>query len=620
MGLLNKLGKAALKSAKIGITNSAAKTIYNNIANPVTKVSDKSLYGTIVSSPTFSANTINKTGGVSKTRTQEDILKENPGMTANDLKYEVKTTFDNPNYVESIYEDAPNVRFEIPDWGYSDYINERAMWQKGMTSPLNDPGWFYFKIFFNFDTQYGLFGGLLNNLKAEEATGSAARYLLLNRNYPSVQSNERYIALHKFAAILSYINSNAPWFFKSVKNLNQGDIPQIADFGKDRSIELEFNPDAIDMRISTMFDLYKYVTYDAVNCREILPDNLRKFDINIMVFESPIRYLQTAMHSNSQNITYKYKSAHASSNTAEQYSNVMSYKLYTFVNCEFDLESLANLTPAEINNEKPFQLGQGSIKIKYDKCYTHTMNEFFGIMFGSDGVYYNTGSIFEGGGKTSNNVAQNNRYEAMRNALENVGNTINKDSATKYKDLVDASEAICGFNLSSVGISGLGNIYGENTVIRKNINDYKNDVNTPVNDWHYLPNQNTKNALLNKTQMNDLYRYKLEKTKSSTNFFTSEGVALLSKWLGTSYSYKLGNIYDHDPYTRETTRGSSNQSSGNYDMGVSGSIFNRHNSEYLNDKLATLHGNPNKYTDTEYDRFYKKKIIDVDNVNVIVND
>jgi hypothetical protein len=42
--------------------------------------------------------------------------------------------------------------------------------------------------------------------------------------------------------------------------------------------------------------------------------------------------------------------------------------------------------------------------------------------------------------------------------------------------------------------------------------------------------------------------------------------------------------------------------------------------EYLNDKLATLHGNPNKYTDTEYDRFYKKKIIDVDNVNVIVND
>ena len=55
-------------------------------------------------------------------------------------------------------------------------------------------------------------------------------------------------------------------------------------------------------------------------------------------------------------------------------------------------------------------------------------------------------------------------------------------------------------------------------------------------------------------------------------------------------------------------------------MGVSGSIFNRHNSEYLNDKLATLHGNPNKYTDTEYDRFYKKKIINVDNVNVIRND
>lgn len=620
MGLLNKLGKAALQSAKNGIANSAANSVYNKIAYPTTNVSDKQLYGTIISTPTFSANTINKTGGVSKTRTQDDILKENPGMEANDLRYEVKTSFDNPNYVQSIYEDAPNVRFEIPDWGYSDFVNERSMWQKGLTSPLNDPGWFYFKIFFNFDTQYGLFGGLLNNLKAEEATGSAARYLLLNRNYPSVQSNERYVALHKFAAILSYINSNAPWFFKSIKNLNQADIPQISEFGKERTIELEFNADAIDMRITTMFDLYKYVAYDAVNAREILPDNLRKFDINVMVFESPIKYFQTAMHSNSQNITYKYKSAHASSDTTSEYGNVMSYKLYTFVNCEFNLESLSNLTPNEITNEQPFQLGKGSVKIKYDKCYTHTMNEFFGIMFGSDGVYYNTGSLFEGAGKTSINKPQANRYEAMQNALENVGNSINSNSATKYKDLVDASEAICNFNLSSVGISGLGNIYGEDTVIRKNINDYKNNATNSTNTYHYNPNVNTQHATLNKTQTNDLYKYKLEKLKSSTNFFATEGVSLLSKWLGASYTYKLGNIYDHDPYTNQSTRGSSNQSLGDYNMGVNGTQFNRYNSEYLKDKLATLHGNPNKYTNTEYDRFYKKKIIDVDNVNVIRND
>jgi hypothetical protein len=248
------------------------------------------------------------------------------------------------------------------------------------------------------------------------------------------------------------------------------------------------------------------------------------------------------------------------------------------------------------------------------------MNEFFGIMFGSDGVYYNTGSLFEGGGKTSVNKPQANRYEAMQNALENVGNSINKNSASKYKDLVDASEAICNFNLSSVGISGLGNIYGEDTVIRKNINDYKNNAANANNTYHYNPNVNTQNATLSKSQTNDLYKYKLEKLKSSSNFFATEGVSLLSKWLGVNYTYKLGNIYDHDPYTNQSTRSSSNQSLGTYDMGVDGTTFNRYNSEYLKDKLATLHGNPNKYTNTEYDRFYKKKIIDVDNINVIRND
>ena len=55
-------------------------------------------------------------------------------------------------------------------------------------------------------------------------------------------------------------------------------------------------------------------------------------------------------------------------------------------------------------------------------------------------------------------------------------------------------------------------------------------------------------------------------------------------------------------------------------MGITGQFFNRVNSDYLNDKLATLHGNPDKYKNTEYDRFEKKKIIDVNGQNVIIND
>ena len=66
---------------------------------------------------------------------------------------------------------------KLPDWTYADFINERAIWQKGLSSVFDEPGWFYFKIFFHFDTNHGLFGGLLNYKELTMATNSAAKYL-----------------------------------------------------------------------------------------------------------------------------------------------------------------------------------------------------------------------------------------------------------------------------------------------------------------------------------------------------------------------------------------------------------------------------------------------------------
>ena len=73
--------------------------------------------------------------------------------------------------------------FEIPNWGIKDYIRERAIWQKGVESLAGEPGWFYFKIFFKFNTNYGLFGGILDNA---ESSNTALEYLDLCRSNYSV--------------------------------------------------------------------------------------------------------------------------------------------------------------------------------------------------------------------------------------------------------------------------------------------------------------------------------------------------------------------------------------------------------------------------------------------------
>lgn len=361
--------------------------------------------------------------------------------------------------------DADRLNFQTPDWSYADFINERAIFQKSLQNPVGEQGWFYFKIFFNFDTQYGLFGGLLNDPDPMMATNSAYKYLraceALGQYY---KTNDRQVALMKFAKILSYISTYAPWFFKSIKNLNQANVPVINDFTKERSIEIECSNDAIDMRLNTLLDLYKFACYDEIDQKEIVPDNLRKFDMTVMVFQAPLKYFHTSFRTKSGS-RYDYKGTSVSK--ASGFSDVMSFKMFTFINCEIDHECLGNMVPSSMTNERPFSMGGGSIKILYDRVYTHTMNEFMHLMFGNDGLYYDGSASTErlqGVNKTQYRLQtehQKARINAITKAYDDSPSS-NPNDSMKYKSIVDASEALCNSNMRALGFNSLGNFAGNN--------------------------------------------------------------------------------------------------------------------------------------------------------------
>lgn len=375
---------------------------------------------------------------------------------------------ENNGYFEEVVDtsDSDRLMFLTPEWTYADFINERAIFQKSLQNPLGDQGWFYFKIFFNFDTQYGLFGGLLNNKNPMMATNSAYKYLRACESLGAYyKTNERQVALVKFAKILSYISTYAPWFFKGIRNLNQANIPVINDFTKERSIEIECATDAIDMRLNTLLDLYKFACYDEIDQKEIVPDNLRKFDMTVMVFQSPLKYFHTSFRTNTGH-KYNYKGAFVNNETG--FSDTMSFKMFTFINCEIDIESLGNMVPGSINNEKPFNMGGGTIKILYDRVYTHTMNEFMHIMFGNDGLYY------DGSASTASLQGVDERAYRMQTALQkqrvkDIANvyddrkiSTNPNDTTTYKSIVDASESLCTNNMRALGFNALGNFAGYN--------------------------------------------------------------------------------------------------------------------------------------------------------------
>ena len=183
--------------------------------------------------------------------------------------------------------------FILPQYGVADFINERALWQKGIHNLTGEPGWFYFKIFFNFKDSKGLFGGIMTD---EIPITSAIRYLYGIRNfYKNSKIKDRILALTRFTYTLSYINSISPWFFIGINNANKLNSLNFNELTKEKSIDIVCNGEAIDMRLNTLLDMYRYACYDEINQKEIIPENLRKFDMSIIIMNAPIKYFQTAM-------------------------------------------------------------------------------------------------------------------------------------------------------------------------------------------------------------------------------------------------------------------------------------------------------------------------------------
>lgn len=368
--------------------------------------------------------------------------------------------------------------FNVPNWGINDFLNERSMFQKGISTLAGEPGHFYFKIFFNFDTSFGLLGSLLhvdNNSFSQFSTNTAIKYLMyssIGRPHRSDDIPGRMLALFKFGNLLSYISNYSPWFFKSIKNLSSADIYPLTEIQNDKNtIEIELNPDAVDMRVTTLFDLYRYACYDRIKMKEIIPENLRKFDMDVMVFHVPLKYYNTAISSKSLNKKFDYKKL------SHNMANMPSFKMYSFLGCEFDLESLGSLMP-DIKNDKAGMIGETSIKINYTQVHTHTMNDWYRIMFGTDGFYYNANrentnlsevSLVEAAEKNSSyndksafydksDDEQYQRLQAKQAILDHL--LYYNSTSSQYKELIDASEALCSDLYRAVAPNkALGNLY-----------------------------------------------------------------------------------------------------------------------------------------------------------------
>lgn len=401
------------------------------------------------------SSTGNGSDGYEKDR-QKNTLDYKGPLKANKVVPDEQFEYDGSGRIASRDANTDQTLLDVPAWGYKDFINERVSFQKGLDSIATQPAWLYFKLFFKFDSSYGLLGGIMKSSDGSKfaANNTAIQYLTRNWSKTNDNMGARRKSLVKFVRSLSYISSYAPWFFKSVKDVNNALNMNLDNLTAEKSIEIECSEEATDLRLLTLMDFYKYAAYDAINQKEILPENLRKFDLDVVVFQSPIRYLQTSTRDLKGRKTV-YKNLNASNMTDR-----MSFKLFSFQGCEIDYSTLNTMLPQTFSNQAPFQ-SSPTFKIKYDRVYQHNQNEFAKVLFGDSGFLWSQNEATKP--ETINAESddhENKRHKMMQYAINN--KYYYNPASQTYKTLVDASESTISAAMMLIdGSAGLGNLYGE---------------------------------------------------------------------------------------------------------------------------------------------------------------
>lgn len=422
------------------------------------------------------SSTGNGSDGYEKENQQNTLDYKGP-LKANKVIGE-QIEYDGSGRIASRDANTDQTLLDVPAWGYKDFINERVSFQKGLDSIATQPAWLYFKLFFKFDTSYGLLGGIMQSSDGSKFAANNTAIQYLNRNFYKYNDNmmARKKSLIKFVRSLSYISSNAPWFFKSVKDVNNALNMNLDNLTAEKSIEIECSEEATDLRLLTLMDFYKYAAYDAINQKEILPENLRKFDLDVVVFQSPIRYLQTSTR-DLKGRTTVYKNLNSANMTDR-----MSFKLFSFQGCEIDYSTLNTMLPQTFSNQAPFQ-SSPTFKIKYDRVYQHNQNEFAKVLFGDSGFLWSQNGIDnmdEIVNKESDDH-ENNRHKMMQYAIDN--KYYYNPASQTYKTLVDASESTISAAMMLIdGSAGLGNLYGKAASIGSTFKSVGKNANKAYKD------------------------------------------------------------------------------------------------------------------------------------------
>ena len=271
----------------------------------------------------------------------------------------------------------------ISFYSYGDFIRERNSFKivdRAGINRFDTPGALYYKLVFYFSDESGLLGlngidGFDTDVKIRLNGFDAKKHRIKNTAYNFLLRNdelERAEMLKNFLILLSEINSKSPWYFQEISGLDTALERKLFSENefkvedKPGQIQIKCLNDAYDDRIGTLLDLYRASCFSYQNKKEIVPRNLRKFNMGILIFSTPIRGKGGKSGDKNNRIKIPFGD--------ESNLYIPSTKLIELRNCEFDYNSAKSAIGTLNTTDAPFS-PQYTITISFDDCYESRYNE-----------------------------------------------------------------------------------------------------------------------------------------------------------------------------------------------------------------------------------------------------
>jgi hypothetical protein len=249
---------------------------------------------------------------------------------------------------------------------------------------------------------------------------------------------------------------------------------------KPRQLSIKCLNDSMDNRIGTLLDLYRSVCYSYDKRKEIVPANLRKFNMGILIFSAPLRGYS------GKSAGQKVYPRIPDKNTQDVIS---SAKFFEFRNCEFDYNSSKSAFSTLNTSESAFS-PEYTITINYDDCYESRFNDVMQAVI-TDFI-----NVEEGWDNSVNGSIVKNRNQVLNNRTEATlkGETWEKDLKTLeyYNDKLSFNDANKQYWINT----------DINSISEKTLTDYPRTINNnAVNVLENLGNSSSPTLFATQTSV-----------------------------------------------------------------------------------------------------------------------